>query len=704
MRRTTSVNPRPVTLVMIWLFVLVVGVVAITAALTGLPAFALPPPPPPDPPGGDPPPPPTDDESGAEPGNENVILPTAETIVYDASEASGELTCIEIDPETNLPVNVRVANDQILITFDPQSTIEEIDSALAAVGAWKKADIQAIGEWVAGFEPVTTCEALQAKIDQLKTNPLVLSAAKCMFGDYQVWVPDDPKYPAGFGEDPSFYGQWNLRRAGIDVAWTREQGKGTYSTIGIVDTGVQLNHPDLAAKLRADCEAATGMDHGTACTGIAAGATNNGVGIAGVGWNVKAVTKNAGNLAQDKIVQKVLDVARSSSTTPGGIVDISMSFATPPGTSQYEGAINEAFKQGILPVAATGNEGVESYKRPACFTRTMAVGASWRWLNGFQGALGYEARWFYSNYGNHVSVLAPGGTNIRTLSLNNMYNDLFGGTSASAPLIAGLAALVRSEYQSMGPLDIRHRIEDTAFDQIVGNGYDPYCQPIPGWDKWTGWGLAKGDQATASQPVSTTISGNKWHMVVMPVWPKENPALTQWQASTFPQNVLPPAPSGSTRFIKHIKPGTDQYYTQSQYDANGYPLIGLIKPFRAFWVKYTNVASIALVANGSRAGLKPGHNLEFPLYKGHNLIGNPFVFSNLPFRNQNISFRLGNNSTTKTLSEAMTAGWVGKCHYWNPDTAQYVRVYPNQGHNMPPFRGYILYTYVDNLYMLVKRS
>jgi len=695
------------------LLFLLVGLLVAGMMLTTSPALALLPDPPDDPPGPDPPLPPQDDEQGAEMGDENVILPSAETIVYDPSEASGELTCTEIDPDTGLPVDVRVADDQILATFDAEATMEEVDAAFAAVGAEKKANIQATGEWVAGFEPVATCEALQAKIDQLKTDPLVLSAAKCALGDYDVWVPDDPKYPAGFGEDPSFCGQWNLRRAGIDGVWIREQGKGPYSTIGIVDSGVQLNHPDLAAHLRADSEAATGIDHGTSCTGIAAAVTNNGIGIAGVGWNVKAVTKNAGSLTQSLIVQKVLAIAGSSSTTAGGIVDISMSFGGARGTPEYEGAINEAFRQGILLVAATGNEGGLSYAAPACFTRTMAVGASDRYLTGITlggtRTLGFECRWLNSNFGTHVSVLAPGGDySVRTLSLNSTYTDIFGGTSASAPLVAGLAALVRSEFQSMGPLDIRHRIEDTASDQVAPNP-NWLSIPIPGRDDWTGWGLVKGDAAMVSQPVSNTISGNKWYLVVVPVWPKENPALTPWQASTFPQNVLPAAPSGSTRLIQKIKPGTDLYYTQNQYDINGRPFIGLVKPFQAFWVKYTNVTSVNLTAEGARAGLKapgvtfPGVTLEFPLWKGHNMIGNPFVWSDLPFRDKNIRFRLGNSSATKTLSQAVSAGWVGKCNWWDPNAAAYVRAYPNTGHLMPPYRGYFLYTYVDGLYMLVNR-
>lgn len=699
---------------MLRLLVFVVGLVMITAALTGLPASALPPPDPPDPPGGDPPAPPSDDEPGAE-WSIDVILPTAETIVYDGSEISGELTCAD---------NVRVANDEMLVVFDPQATIEEIDSALAAVGAWKKADIQATGEWVAGFLPVGTCEALQAKIDQLETNPLVLSSAKCTFGDY-CFPPNDPKYPADFGQDPSFSGQWNLRRAGIDFGWDKERGKGNYSTIGIVDSGAELTHPDLAAHLVSGSEAWTVEPHGTGCAGVAAAVTNNGVGVAGVGWDARILIKNAVGLSESQIVQKVAAISTTSSTTPGGIVDISMSFGgASKGTAGYEAAINEAFRQGILPVAATGNENGEFQRWPACFTRTMAVGASWKWLTHVGGITGYECRWQDSNYGNQVSVLAPSGWQVISTTWPRLltpsgYNDLFGGTSASTPQVAGLAALVRSEYQSMGPLDIRHRIEDTAFDQVAPYAY-PNAQAYPlgdspttgEWDKWTGWGLVDGYATLTSQPVNMTITGNRWNLMVIPIWPKENPNLIPWQASAFPQNVLPAAYPGGNRYIMWLKPGNSQYYTQSQYTGqdqfgNTYPYIGLVKPYKAFWVKYTNVASLSPAPQGARAIWRRLHNLEFPVARGYNMIGNPSSFYPLPFRDQNIRFRLGNASDadTKNLSQAISASWIaGQLAWWDPVANQYVYVSPNTGHQMPLFRGYFMRVNVDNLYMLVKRS
>ena len=138
---------------------------------------------------GPPPGPPADDWPGAEPGNENEIPPTPETIVYDPTESSGEVICTVTNPDTGEPIDARFASDQIEVIFVQQATIKDIDSALAAIGGWKKMNVQATGVWVAGIEPVSTCAELQAKIDQLMTNPLVVSVEKVPLAELSMSRP-----------------------------------------------------------------------------------------------------------------------------------------------------------------------------------------------------------------------------------------------------------------------------------------------------------------------------------------------------------------------------------------------------------------------------------------------------------------------------------------------------------------------------------
>ena len=238
-------------------------------------------------------------------------------------------------------------------------------------------------------------------------------------------------------------------------------------------------------------------------------------------------------------------------------------------------------------------------------------------------------------------------------------------------------------------------------------------EPIPGWDQYTGWGFIKADQSLASDGnINHVIQGNKTYLLAIPIWPKEDTQLNpwKWQASAFPQNVLPPAPQGGQRLIAQLKPGTtDQYYIQDQYDANGYPKIGLVRPYTAFWVKYKDVpGNVTITANGAKAGIKDDHWLEFKLSKGYNLIANPFLDTAITFDNDHIKFRKGDEGDYRSLTNArkwypFSGQWISKTWYWDADTAAWVGVTPNAGHQMQPYMGYCIYSCRSDLYMLVKR-
>ena len=190
-----------------------------------------------------------------------------------------------------------------------------------------------------------------------------------------------------------------------------------------------------------------------------------------------------------------------------------------------------------------------------------------------------------------------------------------------------------------------------------------------------------------------TFQPNKQYLVTIPVWPKENPSLTQWQSSAFPQNVLPPAPPGGTLRIAAFKPGFNSYYYQDQYDGNGYPYIGLVKPYRAFWVMYSNVSSsVTASVSGAVAGVKSAHEIEVPLSCGYNLVGNPFLYKNMILNDTYVRFRrlVGTTNTVKTLTEAITAGWVNRSFWgWTPNTSKYYQI--SLGASIAPYTGFSLY-------------
>lgn len=244
------------------------------------------------------------------------------------------------------------------------------------------------------------------------------------------------------------------------AAWDVTLGVNTV-TIAIVDTGVQLTHPDLAAKVVAgydfvnnDADPTDDHGHGTHCAGIAAAITNNGVGIAGIAPNCKIMPV------------KVLNSSGSGSTTNiangvtwavnNGAKVISMSLGGGGVSSTMQGAIDNAWNNGVVVVCAAGNNGSATIFYPAGYTNSIAVGSTDN----------TDARSSFSNYSTWVDVAAP-GSSIYSTYLNSGYATL-SGTSMACPHVAGEVGLLWSFYGTLvTPAFIRQKLE-AGTDYIGG--------------------------------------------------------------------------------------------------------------------------------------------------------------------------------------------------------------------------------------------
>jgi hypothetical protein len=267
--------------------------------------------------------------------------------------------------------------------------------------------------------------------------------------------------------------------------------------IGIIDSGVDGTHADLLDVLDGSlskcfhdgCSVSEDESgHGTAVAGLATATTNNYFGVAapGGGWGEPYPNETLVNLnvwgAWDPDGEQI--IAAIEYATKNQIPVLNMSF----GTSDRDiwgslfgirNALKNAFVQGVLPVASTGNRvgGGESY--PAAFDR-FVLGVGHVLKDGTRND------W---NAGYFVDVVAPGGAEIVTTCAGGGYHvygqcGYFTGTSASSPLAAGIAALLWSLEPSLINEDIMHVLPATALD------YGP-----AGWDSAYGWGLVRADSA-----------------------------------------------------------------------------------------------------------------------------------------------------------------------------------------------------------------
>ncbi len=292
-----------------------------------------------------------------------------------------------------------------------------------------------------------------AKIDQISTSPLVRFAE-----------PDGLVYTTFVPNDPSWSLQWGPQKISCPGAWDIHQGDAG-TVIAIVDTGINYNHPDLNSKYvggydfyNNDNNPMDDNGHGTHCAGIAAAATNNGVGIAGVGFNCKLmgvkVLSSGGSGSWSTVIQGI------NYATSNGARVINLSLGAYSGSSSLQSAIDNAWNNGVVIAAAAGNDGVTSQLYPAAYPNCIAVAASTT----------TDSRASFSNYGaSWVDVAAPGVSIYSTYGSSYTYLD---GTSMAAPHVAGAAALLYSYIG--GP-------RNNSNAQIVRNALESTCVYVGTW-------------------------------------------------------------------------------------------------------------------------------------------------------------------------------------------------------------------------------
>lgn len=266
--------------------------------------------------------------------------------------------------------------------------------------------------------------------------------------------------PAYAATDPGRSQQWGLSKIHADQAWTKTKGAGI--TIAIIDTGIDLGHPDLKAHIAShyDCTsgsclggASAGNDdsgHGSHVAGIAAAVTSNGVGVAGVAPSAKLmavkVLDSQGNGRCGDIVIGI----RFASDHGARVINLSLGPQTQlldlifgnTCLRDLQSAADYAYGRGDVVVIAAGNDSIKSaYNDPSL----EVVGAT--------GPNDEVAA--YSNTG--ADVYAPGGDqqgqcqNASTCILSTWMNNGYAvdqGTSMAAPHVSGLAALLLSEGYS----------------------------------------------------------------------------------------------------------------------------------------------------------------------------------------------------------------------------------------------------------------
>ncbi|MBU9711310.1 S8 family peptidase [Evansella tamaricis] len=259
--------------------------------------------------------------------------------------------------------------------------------------------------------------------------------------------------------------QWNFSQIHAEQGWQITTGQDQIP-IAIVDSGIDPDHFDLAEKILDGYNAfednrayEDDHGHGTHVAGVAGAITNNLDGVAGISWN------------NPLLAVKVLDhnAEGNSFTIAKGIawaVDhgakvINLSLGDSHHSDIMYEAIRYAYENDVVLIAASGNDNIDTPMYPAAYEEVLAVAA----------VDPHRERAFFSNYGNHIDVSAP-GEHIASTFPGNQYV-MMSGTSMASPHVAGMAGLIRSVDPSITNDEVYHLIRTTS-DDLGPKGYDPY--------------------------------------------------------------------------------------------------------------------------------------------------------------------------------------------------------------------------------------
>ena len=361
---------------------------------------------------------------------------------------------------------------EIVIRYKPGVALQTRSQTLAS---FKLTTLSVIGRPEMGIELVKSndLQATQRTLEALRRHPAVLYAEPNFVVTLPPVMPGQNLPPVrSNGPDDEMFAQQYAHKVSNSVAgWAINAGSEKV-TIAVIDTGVDLKHPDLAGKIVAgrdivdgDDEAMDGHYHGTHCAGIAAAMTNNKVGIAGFAPNVKImpirVLDNGGSGTSADVANGIIWAADH------GAQVISMSLGGRGNPQVKKDAVDYALAKDSVLVAAMGNYGDNSQIFPAAQPGVLAVGAT-------DSA---DKRASFSQYGKWISVTAPGVSILSTFPTYNTsgkknYGSI-SGTSMATPAAAGVVALIRSQFPEMNGVEVKAQLE-RGTDDLGEPGYDTY--------------------------------------------------------------------------------------------------------------------------------------------------------------------------------------------------------------------------------------
>ncbi|MDP3703313.1 MAG: S8 family serine peptidase, partial [Candidatus Omnitrophota bacterium] len=333
-----------------------------------------------------------------------------------------------------------------------------------------------------------------------------------------LWVPNDPYYFSSGSWGQGYEDLWGLKTIQAGPAWDLSKGAGV--VVAVVDTGLDYNHPDIAANVWTnpgeilgngrdddvngfiddargwdfayeDNDPMDGHGHGTHVSGTIAAVGNNSLGIIGVAPQAKIMAVKGLHDGGSGASAWLADSLRYAADNGADVINNSWGCGSCPSVPLYDDAVRYAHSLGTVIVFAAGNSNDDVLVRSPQNQRETIV------VSAFDHN---DQKADFSSFGFKVDVAAPGGDSTNSsatkdyrniLSLRASGTDLYGdgasivpqpngayyrarGTSMAAPHVAGLAALILARHPAFTNEDVRRVLRSSA-DDVGSPGIDPYA-------------------------------------------------------------------------------------------------------------------------------------------------------------------------------------------------------------------------------------
>lgn len=399
------------------------------------------------------------------------------------NETTTDIETLEQVPEININNNL---DQQIVVVYadSGEANVKDLslttDQVVSGEQVSNRVDLIEVSDG-------TNVDELMADLEQ---NPNVLAVDKNDKIEVTA-LPNDPYVVNGSA--------WQFERIGADQTWDQISNADPV-VVAVIDTGLNVNHPDLIGNTVAGYDFVTGKTdvvdlagHGTAVSGCIAAVANNGVGTAGISGlaNIKIAPYRAGGeySGDTQLDVAYICAAILKAAERPEVKVINMSFGGYGTFSSLAVAVNEAVSAGKIVVASAGNEGeswnsrVGQYSYPASYDHVISVSATTK----------DNTRASFSQYNDRVDLCAP-GQSVLTTAKSGGYESV-SGTSFSSPIVAGACAVLMAADNSLKAEEVETILKNTALD--LGTA---------GSDSYYGSGLIQLNSAVAAINSSETVA------------------------------------------------------------------------------------------------------------------------------------------------------------------------------------------------------